>query len=85
MTPALKLENGGGPSKMDLHERMRAFWETLAGLGLLSLPFWSHLTENIVAGAQVVTAICGAVIGVSGVYRLFFRTHRREMDRFRPR
>lgn len=62
-------------------DKARALAETAAGFGLMSLPFWSHVLDGIVQGAHVVAALAGAVIGVNGVYRIFFRKKRRASDR----
>ena len=81
MVVATRQDSGGGHQDMDaMHERWRALLEMLAGMGLASLPFWSHLLESIITGAQAIATICGAVIAVSGVYRLFFRKQRRKSD-----
>lgn len=79
---ANQSHKAGGGGKMDgLHDNGRAILETLAGAGLVSVPFWSHVMEDVIRGGQMITAITGAVIGLSGVYRIFFRTKRRKYDK----
>ena len=52
-------------------ERIQSFFETAVGAALMSLPFWNHLIADITTGAQFVAALCGAVIGLHGVYRIW--------------
>ena len=81
MFAASRSDNGGDHRGMgDLHDRWRAVAETFAGMGLFSMPWWSHLLEGVVVGSQAIAAICGAAIGISGVYRLFVSKHRRKSD-----
>jgi predicted phage tail protein len=48
-----------------------AYIQTAAGAVLLATPFWAQLlsTVNMVAGA--VASVCGAVVGLIGVWRIF--------------
>ncbi len=50
--------------------------QTLTGVVLVTTPFWADFltTVNIVAGA--IAAICGAILGVTGVWRLLRRSNR---------
>jgi len=41
--------------------------EASMGVGLMTLPLWSQILENIVAGSHVFTAIGGAAAGPGGV------------------
>lgn len=75
-----QLHHGRGTIAMDIDGKWRAFVETLAGMGLMSIPLWSKFLDDIVSGAHYVTAICGALIGLHGVWRLFFRNKRRKTD-----
>jgi hypothetical protein len=76
----LQLHHGRGSLAMDIDGKWRAIAETLAGAGLVSVPFWSHIMDDVIKGGQVITAITGATIGLNGVYRLFFRKKRRKTD-----
>ena len=76
------LHHGRGSLAMDIDGKWRALIETFAGMGLMSLPFWSKFLDDVVAGSHYVTAICGALIGIHGVWRLFFRNKRRKADKF---
>lgn len=75
-----QLHHGRGTLAMDIDGKWRAFVETLIGAGLVSVPLWSHVMEEIIKGGQLITAMTGALIGINGVYRLFFRTKRRKTD-----
>lgn len=44
------------------------------GTALVTLPIW---TKALTDGAHLVAAVCGAIIGVGGVFRLFRRRERR--------
>lgn len=72
--------HGGDRRGMDDIGKGRAMLETAAGAGLVSLPWWGHVLDNIMVGAHFIAAICGAAIGISGVYRLFVRRRRRDAD-----
>lgn len=65
---------------MQIEGKGRAVVETVVGAGLASTPLWSHLLDEIIKGAQAVTALCGALIGLAGVYNLFLRSRRRRED-----
>jgi hypothetical protein len=47
--------------------------QTITGVVLVTTPFWADFltTVNIVAGA--IAAVCGAILGVTGVWRLMRR------------
>lgn len=51
----------------------RSFIETGVGGLLFSLPFWHHLMIEISEISQFIAGVCGAVIGLHGVYRIFRR------------
>ena len=66
-----------------VHARIRALAETVAGFGLMSVPVWAHVMDDIIKGGQLITSVTGTIIGVYGVYRLFFRKKRRASDAIR--
>lgn len=51
--------------------------ETLAklqaglGAGLFATPWWAAMIHDISALAGMIAAICGAIIGVHAVYRIY--------------
>ncbi len=74
------VNHGRGMCGMDIDGKWRTAAETMVGWGLFTLPFWSHLADGIIKGGQVVASLTGGIIGVVGVYRLFFRKRRRRFD-----
>jgi hypothetical protein len=50
---------------------LAAYMQTASGIVLLTTPFWTQFlyTVNIVAAA--IASICGAVMGLVGVWRIF--------------
>lgn len=41
--------------------------------GLLSVPLWASLVSDVSMLASCVAAICGAIVGVHAVYRIYRR------------
>ena len=57
------------------HAQASAVAETMVGGVLIAAPWWVQLLGEINAILAFVTALCGAIVGVVGVVRLF-RTRR---------
>jgi uncharacterized protein (DUF2062 family) len=45
--------------------------EVGTGVGLLSIPYWSTVLQDVYLGASIVAALCGAIIGIHGVWRIW--------------
>lgn len=63
---------------MEHSEKLRHFWQAMLGGTLVTSGFWGPVLDHMVAGAHIVTALTGAVIGLHGVYRLFKPKRRRD-------
>lgn len=61
---------------MHLHQRLVGLGETVMGGTLMTTAYWSPLLEHVVAGAHVVAALGGAIVGVHGVWRIIRRGRR---------
>lgn len=55
--------------------------EIVLGTGLISAPFWATVLHDVTLIGSAVAAICGAIIGVHGVYRLYVEWRRKHDGR----
>lgn len=53
------------------HTQASAVAETMVGGVLIAAPWWVQLLGELNAILAFVTALCGAIVGVAGVLRLF--------------
>jgi NADH:ubiquinone oxidoreductase subunit K len=58
------------------HTQVTAAAETVVGGVLVAAPWWVQLIGEINAILALVTALCGAIVGIVGVVRLW-RTRRK--------
>jgi hypothetical protein len=45
--------------------------QVAVGGGLMTTPGWVILFQNISVIASAIAAVCGAILGISGVYRMW--------------
>ncbi len=50
-----------------------AYVQTAAGVFLLTAPFWAQALYTVNIVAATIASICGAIVGLSGVWRIFRR------------
>jgi hypothetical protein len=50
-----------------------AYIQTAAGAVLLTAPFWAQLLYAVNIVAATIASICGAIVGINGVWRIFRR------------
>jgi hypothetical protein len=50
---------------------------TATGAVLLTTPFWAEILYTVNVVAATIASVCGAIIGVTGVWRLVMRRGRR--------
>ncbi len=48
-----------------------AYAQTAAGAVLLTTPFWADFLYTVNIVAATIAAICGAIVGLAGVWRIF--------------
>lgn len=52
---------------------IRAVAETATGFALMGTPWWIQFLADVSAVGQAVAAVCGAIVGIVGVVKLFRR------------
>jgi len=45
--------------------------EATLGAGLMTTPFWVSLLNNIGWVASIIAAVCGAIVGIHAVWRIW--------------
>jgi hypothetical protein len=50
-----------------------AYIQTAAGAVLLTAPFWAQLLYTVNIVAATIASICGAIVGLNGVWRIVRR------------
>jgi hypothetical protein len=50
-----------------------AYIQTATGAVLLTTPFWAQLLYTVNIVAATVASLCGAIVGLSGVWRILRR------------
>lgn len=61
--------------------KAQAVAETVAGFTLMGMPWWAQMLAEINLFVTTLTAICGAIIGLAGVYTLISRWAAQRGDR----
>jgi hypothetical protein len=54
-----------------------AYAQTATGVVLLTTPFWSEFLYTVNIVAATVASLCGAIVGLLGVWRIVRRTRSR--------
>ncbi len=60
-----------------LHDRVQGLSEVVMGGMLMTIGYWGPIFDEIARGLHFVAAVCGAIIGIHGVVRLFRHGRRR--------
>jgi hypothetical protein len=50
-----------------------AYAQTATGIVLLTTPFWAEVLYDIDIVAATIASVCGAIVGLVGVWRIFRR------------
>jgi hypothetical protein len=57
----------------NLRQRLNPIWEFVLGSTLFSAPFWQHVFADSMLVFQYLAALCGAIIGIHGVWQILRR------------
>jgi membrane protein YdbS with pleckstrin-like domain len=58
--------------------------EAIGGAVLMTAPFWQIVLQDVSIVASAITTVCGAVLGLHAVYRLWrHRKEQRQLERLR--
>ena len=64
----------------DMRDAAQTKLDAAVGGGLMTTPLWALLLHDISTIASAIAAVCGAILGVNAVYRLW-RRHGNEQRR----